>query len=326
MPTPETPKQPLPPDAPPTLTKEQKLKLLDELKDKIAEMRAVQSRLKEAKAKAKTSKDPATKEEITTLTKELRKLIDEGKKIRLTIEGETTPDSIIATYQREWKKDAGTLERTQNIEITLNITAILETFKTFYETHGIPLPPDFETTIRNLWNKHKEEIKKAIEQQGFDTLLLIPSGLTLPDLNTSMTKIDGIEYKVKTQEWTPIKDITDSTGKTETSTPRLVLLHKAQNLQDIPELKTTLGQTAQALIEQGQALTLTDYLIFQRAYFEETGKHLDEIGWTWLPGSKSGAHVVSAYWNPDVSSLNVDALDPEYSDSDLGCRLSRSFL
>jgi len=41
-------------------------------------------------------------------------------------------------------------------------------------------------------------------------------------------------------------------------------------------------------VNPNRILTLDDCLVFQRKYFEETTKHLDEDGWTWLT-TKSGA-------------------------------------
>jgi len=71
-------------------------------------------------------------------------------------------------------------------------------------------------------------------------------------------------------------------------------------------------------------LTLEDYLVFQRKYFEETGKHLDEDGWTWL-ATKSGSRLVRSDWDPSDRQLNVNADDLDYQNDDLGARPSRSF-
>lgn len=115
--------------------------------------------------------------------------------------------------------------------------------------------------------------------------------------------------------------------KNATDEIRIVLIHKtnAQNLKDRPELKATLGGTGQKFADQGEELQLTNYLVYQRKYFEETQKHLDEIGWTWLSGSKSGGRFVLAYWLPDYRKLNVYALDASHSSGVLGCRFSRCF-
>ena len=91
-------------------------------------------------------------------------------------------------------------------------------------------------------------------------------------------------------------------------------------------IKETLGKTAESFIKSEETMSLTDYLIYQKKYFEETGEHLDEKGATWLPRSKVGAQVVYAYWNPDSGRLGVDASALGYSNPVIGCRPSRCFL
>jgi hypothetical protein len=105
--------------------------------------------------------------------------------------------------------------------------------------------------------------------------------------------------------------------------PRLVLVHKTQNLKDRPELKKTLNTKGQD-VKLDQALTLEDYIIFQRKYFEETGKHLDEDGWTWL-ATKSGARLVSSSWSPGNHRLSVNASGLDDRNGALGVRPSRCF-
>jgi len=70
---------------------------------------------------------------------------------------------------------------------------------------------------------------------------------------------------------------------------------------------------------------LNEYLIFQRQYFEKTNQHLDEKGWTWLPKTFSASRVVGSSWSPGDAQLDVYADDPDDSNVNLGCRLSRSF-
>jgi len=124
------------------------------------------------------------------------------------------------------------------------------------------------------------------------------------------------------------KGVIEKTDKT-----RIVLLHSknAQNLADRPELAETKGKTAEVFIKVGEKLTLTDYLIFQKQFFEATGKHLDEEGYTWLPGStvkkdSGGIRVVRADCDSHGGGrLSVDADDADRLSSHMGCRLSRSF-
>jgi hypothetical protein len=96
------------------------------------------------------------------------------------------------------------------------------------------------------------------------------------------------------------------------------------NSQDLPvNFETEInGQKRQI---KGGGLSLEEYEIFQRMYFEKTGKHLDENGWTWLTKSRSGSRVVFSDWYPGGRRLIVYAVDPDYSFGNLGLRLSRSF-
>lgn len=71
--------------------------------------------------------------------------------------------------------------------------------------------------------------------------------------------------------------------------------------------------------------SLEEYILQQAMYFEKTGQHLDEKGWTWLLKSFSGSRVVYARWYPDDRRLGVSALDPDDAADSLGLRLSRSF-
>ena len=208
--------------------------------------------------------------------------------------------------------------------ITLDIEKALESWITFYQEYAISLPHDFKERIQDIWLRNADAIRESVESHGFDHLLLIPEGLSLPDLETKMSQgynatFQGENFKAG-GSFPGVKEVVSQT--------RIILIHqsKARNLGDRPELKATLGKTAQTFIDQGEQLTLADYLIYQRQYFKETDKHLDEIGWTWLPGSKSGARFVDAYWIPGNRKLHVYADDAGYSNDSLGCRLSRCFV
>jgi len=78
---------------------------------------------------------------------------------------------------------------------------------------------------------------------------------------------------------------------------------------------------------QAEGMSLEEYEIFQRIYFEKInpGNHLDANGWTWLPKSFSGSSVVSSFWYPGARQLAVNADDPSGRNGNLGLRLSRSF-
>jgi len=82
---------------------------------------------------------------------------------------------------------------------------------------------------------------------------------------------------------------------------------------------------AQDIDVKAEGLSLAEYMILQRSYFDKTQTHLDEDGWTWLTKSGSGSRVVDANWDPGGRQLYVTAHDPSGSHDDLGLRLSRSF-
>ena len=82
---------------------------------------------------------------------------------------------------------------------------------------------------------------------------------------------------------------------------------------------------SQKILIQAEGLSLREYEIFQRIFFEKHKKHLDVEGWTWLPKSFSGSRVVAVFWYPFVRQFGVHALDPSDRDDDLCLRLSRSF-
>ena len=141
---------------------------------------------------------------------------------------------------------------------------------------------------------------------------------------------------------------------------RIILTHSEQNIYNNPDanpfLKATLGKNIMAVsgltqvevqrridgnleipvdfdVEinsqkkqiKAEGLSLQEDEIFQRVYFEKTGKHLDEKGWTWLLKSFSGSRVVGAGWGPGDRQMSVDASDPGDAGGILGFRLSRSF-
>ena len=203
--------------------------------------------------------------------------------------------------------------------IALDLEAKLQEFISFYQKTKIDLPPDFEDTIRDLWERSQIEIEQAIEENGFDEMLIIPGNIPLTDLKEKMTMENGYyesDNFISGGGFAGV--VSQNTDKT-----RLILVHKTQNLKDRPELEKTLNIKGQD-IKLDQTLTLEDYIIFQRKYFEETGKHLDEVGWTWL-ATKAGARLVDSHWNPDLHKLNVNAADFGYQRGSLGVRPSRCF-
>ena len=197
----------------------------------------------------------------------------------------------------------------------------LQDYIDFYKTSKLDLPPDFENSIREIWENNLDDIQKAIEENGFDDMLLMPADIPLPGLNTKMTE----GYKNATYEGSNFSGGGGLQGAKSQNVdkPRIVLVHKTQNLKDRPELAKTLNIKGEDAIKSG-ILTLEDYLVFQRKYFKETGKHLDEIGATWL-ATYSGVRLVDASWDPYGGQVSVSADALDYRHEILGARPSRSF-
>ena len=246
--------------------------------------------------------------------KKIMMLFDRAEQMKARLEStealSQVPENLSTTYTHPDGKQE---------TITLNFEAKLADFLSFYQKTGIDIPGDFEDTIRDLWERHRDEVEQAIEANGFDDILLIPGSIPLPELSEKMKMENGY------YEGDNFKNGGSFAGAVSENTdkPRIILIHKTQNLKDRPELKKTLNIKGQD-VKRDHILTLEDYLIFQRKYFEETGKHLDEDGWTWL-STTSGARLVGSGWDPDNRKLYVDALGLERRAPGLGARPSRCF-
>jgi len=229
-----------------------------------------------------------------------------NKRFKKIFGKESSGEVINITYQQE--------------SITLDIEKKLDEFVLFYQQANINLPPDFKDKIKEIWGNNIDAIKKAIEENGFDEVLLMPENLPLPDLCSKTTA----GYNTTYQGGNFTSGGSFAGAKSENiDKPRIVLVHKTQNLKDRPELAKTLNIKGQD-VKLDEILTLEDYLVFQRKCFKETGKHLDEVGWTWL-ATKSGSRLVSAHWIPATGELGVHAADLGSQHAALGARPSRSF-
>ncbi|MEK7498763.1 MAG: AAA family ATPase, partial [Patescibacteria group bacterium] len=220
------------------------------------------------------------------------------KRFSTVFGGGAKREVIATTYQQE--------------SITLDIEKKLNEFISFYKQHAIDLPPNFEDQIKHIWEHNSDNIQEAIEQHGFNELLLIPGNTPLDELNTKMT--EGYTTTYQGTDFTSGGSFAGAKSQ-HVDKPCIVLVHKTQNLKDRPELAATLNIKGQD-VNQDETLTLEDYLIFQRKYFEDTTKHLDEDGWTWL-ATKSGTRLVDACWSPGSGQLYVFASDLDYRNPDL---------
>jgi len=246
---------------------------------------------------------------LSGLSKRMEKIFGKEKKSQIS------EISVNYTYTNP---ETHKVERQETI--TLNLEQKLQEFISFYKDSNIDLPPNFENDIREIWERNVDVIEKSIEENGFDDILLIPGSISLPDLHSKM--IEGYNPTYEGSNFTSGGSFAGAKSQ-NVDKIRIVLVHKTQNLQDRPELKKTLNIKGQD-VKLDQALTLEDYLVFQRKYFKETGQHLDEVGWTWL-ATKAGARLVSALWDPGTGELDVSADALGYRNDLLGVRPSRCF-
>ena len=248
------------------------------------------------------------------LQKKLSALFDRAEKMKDKLDSkellsQVTPE-ISTTYTRpDGKKET----------ITLDFEQKLQEFLAFYQKNNITPPHDFEDTVRDLWEKNQMEIEQAIEQNGFDELLIIPGGFSLTELKDKLTMESGY------WESSNFKAGNSFAGakSEDIDKSRIILVHKNQELTEHPELASTLNIKGQD-VKLDKTLTLEDYLVFQKKYFEETNKHLDETKYVWL-ATKSGARLVRSFWDTDAHQLYVDADDLTLRDDSLGVRPARCF-
>lgn len=120
------------------------------------------------------------------------------------------------------------------------------------------------------------------------------------------------------------KNIMQLTGLSKKEVEKRIKNQEPLNIDFETEIKTDKAKTTKIRVK-AQGLSLDEYLIFQRYYFDKNQKHLDEDGWTWFPKSLSGSRVVLASWGPVGRRLYVRAFGADYSVGHLGCRPSRSF-
>ena len=284
--------------------------------------------------------------EASALTGEELRQLDLGKK-----EKKSLPENVDPVIRTTFRNPETRAE--QAIEI--NLQEKISECRTFYrDNFNLSIN---EAEIRSVWDKNYAEIKSESEKYGYDSIIIVPDNLpSESDVNkkaietmdggTGKGKVAATKYWVEQQSISSIKE----------NKYKIILIHSAQNLADQPLLKATKGKNiidlagidkaeVEKRIASGQelavdfkveiggqeieikadSLSLEEYEIFQRMYFEKNRKHLDESGWTWLMKSRSGSRVVGSRWRPGDRRLDVSAGDPDDSRDYLGLRLSRSF-
>ena len=289
--------------------------------------------------------DEAVKTGDTTKAKQLKKEIQEKLQ---SLKEKIIPKEIKANFKNP--------ETNQTKEITINIQEKIQEFQEFYKSHNLPIPNEQE--IKKIFQKNKAEIQKEIETYGYDNVLIVPENLP----NTSSLEQKMTEGYVATWTGDNFNQANGFVGAkhTESQKAKIILTHNDQNIYQNqnanPFAKATLdkdimqlsGLTQSELARriqnkesipinfekningknmqvEAEGLSLNEYLILQRQYFEKNQKHLDEKGWTWLPKSFSASRVCSSGWVAGDSQLAVTAGGLGISGDALSCRLSRSF-
>ncbi len=265
---------------------------------------------------------------------QISKILERIEKMNKVLKsGENIPEiqeeiQAVFTYTNP---NTGKLETQETI--TINIEEKLEDFTSFYQKTNIDLPIDFEDSIKEIWSRNSVEIQRAIEENGFDDILLIPANIPLPELAEKMKMGNG-NFTGSNFDQGGGFEGAKSIGVDK---PRLILYHK----KILPEIQEKTGQEIHLNITAGDAeklfkanpdqylSTLEDFLIFERKSFDETNIHLSDYNkksGLWLSGTKSGSRFVYSGWDPGSGELNVDADVAVLSHSVLGCRPSRYFV
>lgn len=244
---------------------------------------------------------------------ELESMLDRANVLNKKIESKEILKDIEDSLSTPYTHEDGHIEN-----ITINIEQKIEEYIEFYKKHNLDVSPDFEDTMKDIWSNNIDSIEKEIGEQGYNEILLIPPTPNLPDLADKMKETTYYENNNFKNSGSFEQAKSKNVDK-----PRLILVHKVQNLAEHPELAKTLNILG-SNVPLDKTLTLEDYLIFSKKYFEETGKHLDEGGWTWL-ATKSGSRLVSSDWRPVDDLRNVSAHDLTYQASSLGFRPSCSY-
>lgn len=91
----------------------------------------------------------------------------------------------------------------------------------------------------------------------------------------------------------------------------VLLLHPDSRTDD--DLRGLSAPALRKALGADRCLTVTEYLVVQRAYFERHGDHrfddytAQQPGWMWLADSTDGARTAMAYWNGAKQRVEVTA-------------------
>ncbi len=229
-------------------------------------------------------------------------------------------------------------------KIEIDFEKEMKSWQKFYENYKIEPPPDFSEQVADVLGRNRVEMEQSIEEMGYDKAIIVPSGLDAKDLHRVM--IEG--YK-ETYEYDSFKNAGSFKSITTPNADklRIILVHEkdAQNNDQHPILRELRGKSvedlaslagipkekAQELLDAGEeipmkveikgrvftfkGLDVLGYLVWQREHFDRTKNHIDEAGWSSLPGSsmgkgKTGRRVPELTWRPVGGQLIAIAFEP----------------
>jgi len=271
------------------------------------QLKSEYSQLETLKQEFETAFDEAVKTGNTEKAKQLKTEIQEKLK---SLKEKIVPREIKAIFINP--------ETSEQKEIIINIQEKTQEAQEFYKKHNLPIPNE------------QEIMSEEIEKYGYDNVLIIPEDL--PDtenLHNQMT--EGYNASWTSGNFDQGGGFAGS-KHTEQQKVKIILCHNDQNIYQNQEAnvfeKATLnknimqlsGLTEQEINQkiqnqenipinfeteinnqkiqiQAEGLSLNEYFIFQRQYFEKNQKHLDENGWTWLLKTFSASReLLLVFW------------------------------
>lgn len=144
-----------------------------------------------------------------------------------------------------------------------------------------------------------------------------------PILKATLDKsLCELVLNIPASEWQKIKS--DESQKQKKIEETLEKLRQGGGIDYTAVIKDKNVQPKEISI-QAEGLSLEEYIIFQRQYFDQNQKHLDESGWAWLLKTLSGSRVADAGWYPGSRRLDASVGGPDNASDSLGARPSRSF-
>ena len=242
-------------------------------------------------------------------------------------------------------------------EIRFELREQAKYWNKFYQGEGVEWAEAIPEEIK-ITPEQEKEMKRMIEELGFDQMIIIPEGLTGEAEFEEVVDKDGeTEIRLKKADERYIKlHAKMSFGYKETFQGddykadgglgasrdkrkglRIILTKEVQTLGEDEIFRETKGKSAKDLEEevfkekQVTGFTESEYLVYQREYHKRTAKHLDDCHkencLTWLPGSERpvSGRLPSASWNADDVQLEFSSVAPALHSVHLGCRLVGSF-